>query len=221
MMKLAFVVALSQAGCFWIPALQARAFKQELERAPVIPNPATTGQVDNSMITAADGTTYRLTAFNAQAACFDVVENLNPRAAQRLGFALQSYVTAEDKDDTVMTQRAAPVRVVASQSHQEPVQRTVHDTMRDSSGQVIATTDRQVTEMVTVYETELEVCIAQPRVITAQTGWMVLREYDGDRYSGFGAWKLYDPNGAPPAAAPQAKEEDEQPVQPARATRKK
>ena len=195
--------ALSQAGCtlFLIPMMERRAFRAELEKAPVIPNPASTGQIDNQMITGADGTTYRLAAWSAQGACFDVVENLSPRESQRMGFVLQGYLTPEDKDEQVPTLKSAPPRVVSSSSRQVPVRRTVQDTTRDAEGRIIATTDRQVTDIETVFETELEVCFAQPQVITQQTQWMVLREYVDGRGGTYGVWKLYDPNA--PAPAPQ------------------
>ena len=192
--------ALSQAGCtlFLIPMMERRAFKAELEKAPVIANPASTGQIDNQMITGADGTTYRLTAWNERAACFDVVENLSPRDAQRMGFVLQGYVTPDDKDEQVPSLKSAPPRVVTSSSRQVPVRRTVQDTTRDAEGHIIATTDRQVTDIETVFETEIEVCFAQPHVVTQQTQWMVLREYIDGRGGAFGVWKLYDPNAPAP-----------------------
>jgi hypothetical protein len=199
----------AQAGCtlFLVPMMRGRAFKEELAKAPVIPNPASTGQIDNQLITGADGVTYRLTAWNEQAACFNVVDNVSPREAQRMSFVLQGYLTPEDKDEQVPALRSAPPRVLSTSSRQEPVQRTAHDTTRDAQGQIIATTDRQVTEMVTVFETEMEVCFARPTVVTQQTQWMVLRDNSGGRNGSYGVWKLYDPNAPtppPPAPASQA-----------------
>jgi hypothetical protein len=198
MLGLAAAVS-GQVGCtlFLVPVMAKRQFKAELERAPAIVNPATTGQVDNQEVnTGADGTQYRLLAFSAQAACFDITAQISPRQAQRMSFSLQSLVTPDDKDDAIPTVRSAPVRVLGSQSKMVPVQRTAHDTTRDSTGQVIATTDRQVSSMEEVTETELEVCFPSPGNISAQTNWMVLRSADSS-YGAFAAWRLYDPSAAP------------------------
>ncbi|MBX7116960.1 MAG: hypothetical protein K1X64_21725 [Myxococcaceae bacterium] len=149
-------------------------------RAPSIENPLT-GPVNPVAGYSSTGEPIELATFNGNDMCF---RGTNHRPAPE-NQAQQYSLVVLNKDEIDLkgspTARAVRVDVLNADSRLVPVTRTVQDTVRDGSGRVIATVDRQVQTMETAYTTDYQLCFSDAgKVLTNDSRYLVLmREVNG------------------------------------------
>jgi hypothetical protein len=170
------LVLVSTSGCHLLIGhlMSASAYKDALKSAPVIPNPAKTGVATDTVVVGNDGVAYQMSVYSAKEACFDAQLPEAPAAVQGSSFELQALQKAEDDRGKAPKQLSSSIRVLESSNELVPVTKRVTDTIRDSSGRVVATQDRQVQELERHYKTQARICFAKPALITPDTRYLVM-----------------------------------------------
>lgn len=119
--------------------------------------------------------------------CFDGNNTQAPAIATATKYSLRFLETDEVDLKNAASLKQAVVTVVASKSDLVPVTRTVQDTVRDSSGRVVATVDRTVQELEPRYQTQLRLCFTGPaQALTQEAKYMVLLREESNR----GSWGI-------------------------------
>ena len=200
LLTLAFAVTALHglSGCYLLinKVMSASAYKDALATAPEIENPATTGTITDVTVTGNDQVAYKLSSYTPQELCIDAATDDSPAQVQSFGYELSALKDAEQDRDKVAKLRSANVKVLRSSSQLVPVRRTVTDTIRDGSGRVIATQERQVQELETRWDTDVRICFANPTTITADIHFLVLEPmhlnaastWSGNTY--FAVWRV-------------------------------
>ena len=159
------------AGCTHVPRSAARKYAA----APKIENPLV-GQAQ----TGVPGYTREAEAvvfggFDGRQLCFQGHNEQSPAEATRTRYSLSILNTDEVDFRHAPTLKTSIVQVLGSESRLVPVTREVQDTVRDSRGNTVATVSRQVQELETHYQTQVQICFPGPQeVLTAEARYMVL-----------------------------------------------
>jgi len=185
---------LTTQGCqlLFIPAAigiakaqERAAVKKTLETAPEVSHPVVHKSVEEVPTVGSGGTQFRIVSYDGQQACFDFVGHASPEQVQLATYRLLSFRTSEETIESVPAQEGGVATVTQSQRELRPVVRNRTETIRGRDGQVIATVEKQVTELEPFYTTAASLCFPQPAVVTAESRFLMVqanREY--------AAWRL-------------------------------
>lgn len=114
------------------------------------------------------------TAFDGHHLCFEGGNRLSPGEASSSSYSLK-FLDTDEVDLKHAATLLGVVRIINSQSQLVPVTRTVQDTVRDARGNKVGSVDRQVQELETHYQTQVQVCFPEPQqALTMQSRFMVL-----------------------------------------------
>jgi hypothetical protein len=179
---LALMLAVQGCQLLLIPAAyglgklqEKQAVKTALATAPEVGHPVATKSVENVPAKGSRGTQFRMASFAPEQMCFGFVNDSSPEQVQQGTYRLLSFRSPEEPMDKVPVLGNGIATIVNSQRELRPVTRKRTETIRDRTGQVIATVDKQVTELEPFYTTEANVCFAQPAIITADTRFVMLQ----------------------------------------------
>jgi hypothetical protein len=166
-------------------AQERAAVKKTLETAPEVSHPVLAKTVEEVPSVGTGGTQFRIASFDGQQACFAFVGHASPEQVQQASYRLLSFRTPEETVDNVPAMEGGVATVTQSHRELRPVARTRTETIRGRDGQVIATVEKQVTELEAFYTTAASLCFAQPSIVTAESRYLMVqanREY--------AAWRL-------------------------------
>lgn len=154
-------------GCFVTTLSRSVA----MDRAAAVP---ITGLARSVSTVAGDGTRYTLTHAAPDATCFEVDAPVAPSDMLSTRFELRGLAGAHDRMREAPVARDPAVRLVGSSSQPVSYDRVVHDQVKDSDGNVVATTDRVVQDWTTAYQSTIELCFGAPPV-DDDTAYLVVR----------------------------------------------
>lgn len=158
-------------GCKHGPASAA----QKYAAAPTIENPLTGKAQTQIPGLTSEPDMVMFSAFDRKQICFEGGNHQSPGEATGTRYSLRFLNTDEVDLKNAPTLKTSVVRVLRSQSQLVPVTRTVQDTVRDGRGNTIGTVTRQVQEMETHYETQVQICFVGPeQALTPDARFMVL-----------------------------------------------
>jgi len=161
------------SGCF--VAQHSRSMR--LKHAATLPHPSKSRGVSaNAPVTAVapDRTTFRMVRFDRKKACVQVAQKLKPETILDVPYELSVWEDPAQRLKLVPKSAATTGTLVNSSSKQVPYQKIVVDKHKDDSGNVIATTERQVQAWRTEYDSTMEVCFEPPEM-TEASSFVMLR----------------------------------------------
>jgi hypothetical protein len=163
--------------------------KKALNAAPVMNNPARTG-APSPVASTRYGTTVTMVSYSPdRGSCFHIQTNRSRGTVQAMRFVLRAPVKADTDVPKIPALASSGVMILRATSRLVPYTTTVRDTVRDGSGKVIATRDRNVQRIKTVYSTLARVCFVGKGIPSAKSRFL---EVDGStgRARIWGVWRL-------------------------------
>lgn len=179
------VVALSGASCKGLlnSLAESGPWGTMLHSAPHVANPATSGAVPTTPSTDQQGLiTYRWSSYSPTSLCFAFTAPWAPNDFGGAPWAIEAMVnTTDDRPDVGgsadLVDKNGQVRVIKSTSHVAMVKKYVN-------GMTIEKPE-------TIYETDAEVCFANPKIPTPTSRYLMLyRDGPVGGFDSYAAWQL-------------------------------
>lgn len=149
-------------------------------RAPSVENPLS-GRVNRVSGFTSNADPMELASFDGRSLCFEGTSQHSAPETQGVQYSL--VVLNKDEIDLKgsPTARATRIDVLNAESRLVQSTKTVQDTVRDGSGRIIATVDRQVPTVYTAYTTDYRLCFSDAaNVLSEESRYLVLlREVNG------------------------------------------